>query len=340
MKKYPWLPLSAVNAAVPAMEASGAAAVARGAKASTVTREGFVEAYRAVGGRPARMKTRIARGTESWARRRTNFIKRHMAQVKANKESLFSNGVPTARLLGLIAWAYVPPSVEKRVARWYDAGAPGAKMRRKNPQNLTSRSERVIQHLVRKCGMSEHAAREAVGKQKGEGSDRPALTPDGLAIYEKAVKRVIRMAPYRAIFLLLPRTGLRIGEMVTMTWDRLDRDRGIWIVVGKNSDVREVPVTRDTWKILDQYCAEYNPKSRSPHWVFPRWKGPDHVSTSRAGSAMRALRHDDKRLEALTPHVLRHTFATQKLHECASPEELRRVMGHRGKAVAMLYYHL
>ena len=135
MKKYPWLSLRAVEAAVPAMEASGAAAVARGAKASTVTREGFVEAYRAVGGKPARMQTRIARGTESWARRRTNFIKRHMAQVKANKESLFSNGVPTARLLGLIAWAYVPPAAEKRVARWYDAGAPGVQKERKMRRN-------------------------------------------------------------------------------------------------------------------------------------------------------------------------------------------------------------
>ena len=214
--------------------------------------------------------------------------------------------------------------------------------RRRNPQDLGSRSQRVIDHLVSRCGMSRSEAIEAVGKQKGEGSDRPALTPEGLELYERAVKRMdIRVPPYRAIFLLLPRTGLRIGEMVTLTWDRLDRQRGVWLVVGKNSDLREIPVTKDAWRILDEYERDYDPKSKGDgHWVFPRMRGPDHVSTSRAGGAMRALRHEEPKLSDLTPHVLRHTFATEKLRECMPPAKLRDLLGHAGTRTAMLYYHL
>lgn len=213
-------------------------------------------------------------------------------------------------------------------------------MRRSNPQNMEARSDRVIRHLVDRCGMSRAEAIEAVGQHKGETSDKPALTPAGLKVYDAAVKRVIRLPVYKAMFLLLPLTGMRIGEMATLTWDKLDRQKGVWLIVGKNSDIREVPVTKEAWRILDAYEREDRPKDRSDHWVFPRYRGPDHVSTSRAGSAMRALRHDDKRLEALTPHVLRHTFATQKLLECSDMETLRDIMGHRGKRVAEVYFHL
>jgi len=74
--------------------------------------------------------------------------------------------------------------------------------------------------------------------------------------------------------------------------------------------------------------------------VFPRMRGPDHVSTSRAGGAMRALRHEEPKLSDLTPHVLRHTFATEKLRECMPPAKLRDLLGHAGTRTAMLYYHL
>ena len=233
-----------------------------------------------------------------------------------------------------------------KAARWApkkeDAMSPRRNTRRRNTQDLGDRSQRVIDHLVSRCGMSRKEAIEAVGKQTGEGSDRPALTPEGLALYERTVDKMdFRVPPYKTIFKLLPRTGMRIGEMVTMTWDRLDRGRGVWLVVGKNSDLREIPVTKDSWALLDAYEREYNPKSKGDgHWVFPRMRGPDHISVSRAGGAMRALRMEEPRLSDLTPHVLRHTFATQKLRECASPSEVRKLMGHRGQATAMLYYHL
>jgi integrase len=225
---------------------------------------------------------------------------------------------------------------------WSQAGIPRAtRRRRRNPQNMEARSDRVIRHLVDRCGMSRKDAVDAVGRQRGESSDRPALTPEGLALFERAVDRMdFRILPYKAIFKLLPRTGMRIGEMVTMTWDRIDPDRGVFIVVGKNSDIREVPVTQDAWRILDAYVTADDPLSRSPHWVFPRYRGPDHVSVSRAGAAMRALRHEEPRLKDLTPHVLRHTFATEKLRECVGSDTIRDIMGHRGKRVAMLYYHL
>jgi integrase len=212
--------------------------------------------------------------------------------------------------------------------------------RRKNPQDIGKRSERVVQHLVSRCGMSQKDAQEAVGSHKGETSDRPALTPGGVDLFERTVKRVIRMPQYRAIMLLLPRTGARPGELATLTWDKVLRDRKTFLVIGKNSDIREIPVTKDAWRILDDYAKAF-PRSKQSEWVFPRNKGPDHVSVSRAGAAMRAIRHEEKKFgDALTLHVLRHTFATEKLRECVSPAELGTIMGHRGKRVQLVYWHV
>jgi hypothetical protein len=58
-------------------------------------------AYRRAGGDPNRL-------SEHWARKRDNFVSRHMAQVKAHGEPLWQDGVPTRRHLALIMWAYSP----------------------------------------------------------------------------------------------------------------------------------------------------------------------------------------------------------------------------------------
>lgn len=109
MPEYRWMTLKAVEKAVPAMEAEDVSEVARGDTPSTVTKEGFVEAYRATKGSPAKMKKRPATTGTSWAKRRQEFIGRHMGQIRENGEPLFRDGgIPTRRHLGLIAWAYTP----------------------------------------------------------------------------------------------------------------------------------------------------------------------------------------------------------------------------------------
>jgi len=72
----------------------GVSAVARSPR-------GFMTAYRRAGGDPNRL-------SDHWARKRDNFVSRHMSQVKAHGEPLWKDGVPTRRHLALIMWAYSP----------------------------------------------------------------------------------------------------------------------------------------------------------------------------------------------------------------------------------------
>jgi integrase len=218
---------------------------------------------------------------------------------------------------------------------------------RMNPQDLAARRDKVVRHLIDVAGMSEKEAKAMVGKASGTGSDRPALSPEGVEVYERGVKRVIRSEPLKAIMLLLPRTGLRVGEIVTMTRDRVLEPEGRqpkFLVVGKNSDIREVTITDKAYGILQRYEEAYKPQDKSPHWLFPKAKGPDHVSTASVQAAVRALRRAEPELDTadfkLTPHVLRHTYASEHLRRGGNLDWLRDQAGWKGRKTAMLYYHL
>jgi hypothetical protein len=88
------LPLDLVQKFVPLMKKLGVSEVARSPR-------GFLSNYVRLYGRPAQMN-------ERWIEKREGFIARHMAQLIANDESLYKNGLPTRRHLALIAWAYSP----------------------------------------------------------------------------------------------------------------------------------------------------------------------------------------------------------------------------------------
>lgn len=103
MSNPKWLPLDEIEPWIPLMRKWGVSAVARSTR-------GFLPAYRRADGDEAEMRRRTPRGRhESWWQRRNAFVARHMAQVRASGEALWtSDGLPTRRHLALIAWAYSP----------------------------------------------------------------------------------------------------------------------------------------------------------------------------------------------------------------------------------------
>lgn len=92
MKNYARLSLRTVHKWEPLAEELGVSKVAR-------SNRGFLAA----------LETHGWRGLPPWwKKRRENFIKRHMAQVRKRREPLMKNGRPTRRHLALIMWAYSP----------------------------------------------------------------------------------------------------------------------------------------------------------------------------------------------------------------------------------------
>jgi hypothetical protein len=128
-----WVSLKDVLRAVPAMEKLGVSEVARGVKDSSRTKEGFIEAYKATKGSIPKMQSRLTgQGDQTWAKRRDEFIARHVGQMRSRdtyKTGWKPNGEPTRRHLGLIAWAYSPSP--KRLAKWLETQPKGSLARKK-----------------------------------------------------------------------------------------------------------------------------------------------------------------------------------------------------------------
>lgn len=104
-----WMSLSLAEKFEPMAKALGVSEVAR-------SKRGFFAQFKDVGGRYAQLDP-------WWRDRRNNFVKRHMAQVRARSEKLVdADGMPTRRHLALIMWAYSPFSPErlKKMLREYE----------------------------------------------------------------------------------------------------------------------------------------------------------------------------------------------------------------------------
>lgn len=93
-QSYRWLSRRTIDRWRPLAKRLGVSKVARSGR-------GFMAAF-------AKAGYRVSRLPERWKRKRSAFIKRHMAQVRKRREKLWKNGQPTRRHLALMMWAYSP----------------------------------------------------------------------------------------------------------------------------------------------------------------------------------------------------------------------------------------
>ena len=148
-------------------------------------------------------------------------------------------------------------------------------------------------------------------------------------------------AKYYSIVLLLLDTGIRIGELVNIKTNDLDIGHGLITILGKGKKQRVVPFYRDTRKELIRYIKNSRPllgPEDSPY-LFPKSDG-EHVSINSVQQYMRRLVHKAG-LDGIrfSPHVFRHTFATQAFANDARTGAVRDIMGHISEHTTLKYTH-
>jgi integrase/recombinase XerC len=146
----------------------------------------------------------------------------------------------------------------------------------------------------------------------------------------------------RAVLELMYGSGLRVGEVAGLTLDRVDLRRRRVLVLGKGSKERELPMSEDTVESLDTYLNEGRPVLAPPEasavLFFNRRRRPMGERDIRsmveryAGSLLPGRR--------VTPHTLRHTFATHLLEGGADIRAVQELLGHAGVATTQRYTHV
>jgi integrase/recombinase XerD len=150
-----------------------------------------------------------------------------------------------------------------------------------------------------------------------------------------------------AMLRLLSSTGMRVGELVMVDVDDVDFSSGRVRVVGRGNRERSLPLDTATLDSIKAYLDRARPfltrNAQDPEVD----KGPLVVNQrgqrlTRQGFwlIMKGLVRDAGLPAIMTPHMLRHSFATHQIGEGLALEELRQLLGHASIATTQIYTQL
>ncbi len=146
----------------------------------------------------------------------------------------------------------------------------------------------------------------------------------------------------KAMIELIYATGLRVSELVNMTMQEIDLQHGVVRVTGKGGKERIVPVGEEAVYWLDKYFTEAR-KSLLKGVIS------DALFPARQGKAMgrHAFWHRIKQLtikagvdKSISPHTLRHAFATHLLNHGADLRVVQMLLGHQDISTTQIYTHV
>ena len=147
-----------------------------------------------------------------------------------------------------------------------------------------------------------------------------------------------------AMLELLYATGLRVTELVGLPLNAVTGNREILLVTGKGGKERLVPITGDARAAVDRYLeirANFLPKGSDSRYLFPSRGKEGHVSRRRFAQMLDELAEraglDPTRV---SPHVLRHAFASHLLANGADLRLVQQMLGHADISTTQIYTHL
>ena len=146
----------------------------------------------------------------------------------------------------------------------------------------------------------------------------------------------------RAIFELMYATGLRVSEVVDLRLDQLHLAMNLLQVTGKVDKERLVPISPQATQWVDRYLQEARPKLLKrvqPKNVFVNFHGGPMTRQGiwknlKAYIASIGIEKD------VTPHTLRHSFATRLLENGADLRVVQELLGHSDISTTQIYTHL
>ena len=171
--------------------------------------------------------------------------------------------------------------------------------------------------------------------------------PDVLTIDE--VDKLLNFKPTnnftfrdRCILELLYSSGLRISELVSLKFENINLDDCIVKVMGKGNKERIIPLNDITVTYLTEYINKIRPnmlKKTNCDYVFLNNHGK--VITRQAVFKMLKIRAEKANIKKdISPHTLRHSFATHMLQSGASLRFIQELLGHRDVATTEIYTHI
>lgn len=146
----------------------------------------------------------------------------------------------------------------------------------------------------------------------------------------------------RAIMETLYGSGLRVSELCGLRYGDLYAGEGMLRVEGKGSKQRFVPVSQYCLKAIEEWSgrrAEFNIKPKFQDYIFVTRRGTA-MSRVMVFYVIKRLAEDAGVRKTISPHTLRHSFATHLLEGGANLRAIQQMLGHESIATTEIYLHL
>lgn len=147
----------------------------------------------------------------------------------------------------------------------------------------------------------------------------------------------------RTMLEVLYATGMRVSELINLTLERVDLNMKYIIAFGKGSKERIVPLGSVAAEFLQHYLEKVRPKltheDRNTNIVFLAFGGHE-LTRQRFWQIIRAYGRKANINKTLTPHILRHSFATHLLDNGADLRSVQELLGHSDISTTQIYTHL
>lgn len=219
--------------------------------------------------------------------------------------------------------------------------------------------KRVTQnyHLIALRSFLKYAIKRGLPALSPEMIDLPKAESRSIKFLEREqVERLLSMPELskteglrdKAILEVLFSTGLRVSELVSLNRDQINLERREFGVIGKGRRARVVFLSDGAADWLDRYIKSREDSVRA---VFIRYSGKKPDEADNTGESLRLTSRSVQRLVEkyvkkarlpikITPHGLRHSFATDLLHGGADLRAIQEMLGHKNVATTQIYTHI
>jgi integrase/recombinase XerD len=249
-------------------------------------------------------------------------------------------------------------SVETQALRDYLADLDARGFKSSSAARRLSAMRHLFRFLLNERIRSDDPAAILSGPKRGRGLPKVLSIADvdrllvrakalGEAPEASAPQRLRAMRLY-CLLEVLYATGLRVSELVALPLSASRRDARMIVVRGKGNKERLVPLNEASRQAMADYLAaiealktDKKKNAASSKWLFPSFGESGHLTRQHFARDLKELAASAGLAPRLvSPHVLRHAFASHLLHNGADLRIVQTLLGHTDISTTQIYTHV
>jgi integrase/recombinase XerD len=207
---------------------------------------------------------------------------------------------------------------------------------------LVSSLRRFYQYLLREGRMRVDPSLRIESPKLGRGLPEALTEPEVEALLEAPAVSSARGLRDRTMLEVLYATGLRVSELVGLRLDQVNLRQGVVRVLGKGSKERLVPLGEESLTWLEQYLRDGRPDlvaGQTTDSLFPTRRGA-FMTRENFWHLVKRYAFHARIAKSISPHTLRHSFATHLLNHGADLRSVQMLLGHSDLSTTQIYTHV